>query len=436
MLIWLILESRKETINLQGICILKKISGMLWGQTRIKQEESNGVLTGKDDGKEWKVLYTTQVTQKAKKYHDGFLQIASRGSFGRQAMLYDATRKLLETRFLKKDEAIRSGESFAFSAHLVDIGVPEGNEAGADLKCEAKDFHVQKSRKLHGEDDCIIIDDFEVKEWEALYTSQITQKSKKYHVGILRLASSGSFRKKVTLLGEDKTTLSNRYVRLSEDIKTGSSLELPKYLVEVGSPRAIAGDEGITLNKACIKRPSDSEFSISSVEVTKSNRGISRNNPLSDSEEKSQNKASLKKALNSNSSISSVQETKPSRGVPTNKLIRDAHQILSFLQDPRDQETVASRQTNSTARPVSSTKGSQVSDAIMMDISEGVHSDHVKADTARHNTDCVSDESRSGSCVSHVAADNEKIVSQEPSCARKVERPSFELEGPSFDLGF
>lgn len=65
-----------------------------------------------------------------------------------------------------------------------------------------------------------------------------------------------------------------------------------------------------------------------------------------------------------------------------------------------------------------------------------VHSDHVKADTARHNTDCVSDESRSSSCVSHVAADNEKIVSQEPSCARKVECPSFELEGPSFDLGF
>lgn len=34
-------------------------------------------------------------------------------------------------------------------------------------------------------------------EWEALYTTQITQKSKKYHVGILRLASSGSFRNKV-----------------------------------------------------------------------------------------------------------------------------------------------------------------------------------------------------------------------------------------------
>ncbi|XP_062027286.1 uncharacterized protein LOC133743382 isoform X1 [Rosa rugosa] len=457
------------------------------GEARIKQEQSNGVITGKDDGKEWKVLYTTQVTQKAKKYHDGFLQITSSGSFGRQAMLFDATRKLLETRFLKKDEVISSGESFAFNAHLVDGGEPEGNEAQVDLKSQGKDCHVQKSGILHREDDCIIIDDFELKEWEALYTTQITQKSKKYHVGILRLASSGSFRKKVTLLGEDKTILSNKYVSLSEDIKTGSTLELPKYLVEVGIPRAIAGGEGTTLNKACIKKPSDSRFSISSVEETKLSRGVSRNNPLCDGEENSQNKACSKKALNSSFSISSVEETKPSRGVPTNKLLRDAHQILSFLQNPMAQESVASRQANSTEKPVSSTKGSQVSDAIMVDISEDVrlaesqssephnrsvenkepgnimeigikamssgcgsqlaegidiknshqlHSDHVEADTARHNRECASDESRSSSCFSHDAADDEKIVSQEPSCARNQENPSFELEFPSFDLGF
>lgn len=33
---------------------------------------------------EWEVLYTTQVTQKAKKYHDGFLRLSIQGSFGRQ----------------------------------------------------------------------------------------------------------------------------------------------------------------------------------------------------------------------------------------------------------------------------------------------------------------------------------------------------------------
>ena len=78
-------------------------------------------------------------------------------------LLFDETRKLLETRFLKKDEVIGSGESFAFNAHLVDIGEPEGNEAQADLKFQAKGFHGQKSWKLHREDDCIMIDDFEVK---------------------------------------------------------------------------------------------------------------------------------------------------------------------------------------------------------------------------------------------------------------------------------
>lgn len=37
-------------------------------------------------------------------------------------MLYDETRRLLASRFLIKDEIIRSGESIAFDGHLVDIG--------------------------------------------------------------------------------------------------------------------------------------------------------------------------------------------------------------------------------------------------------------------------------------------------------------------------
>lgn len=35
---------------------------------------------------EWKVLYTTQLTQKAKKYHDGFLKLAMCGSQRRQVI--------------------------------------------------------------------------------------------------------------------------------------------------------------------------------------------------------------------------------------------------------------------------------------------------------------------------------------------------------------
>ena len=43
-------------------------------------------------------------------------------------LLYDATRKLIDSRFLKKGEAIRSGESIAFDyRNLIEIGEPEGN---------------------------------------------------------------------------------------------------------------------------------------------------------------------------------------------------------------------------------------------------------------------------------------------------------------------
>lgn len=82
-----------------------------------------------------------------------------------QALLFDVTKKLIDSKFLKKDEDIRSGESFTFDAHLVDIGEPEGNhEALVDLKFRGKDdCYVQETRKLGGGDDCVIVNNFEVK---------------------------------------------------------------------------------------------------------------------------------------------------------------------------------------------------------------------------------------------------------------------------------
>ena len=58
-------------------------------------------------------------------------------------MLYDSTRKLLESRFLKKEELIKSGESFAFGAHLVDIGEPEvKNKPPVDLNVQGKSCNI------------------------------------------------------------------------------------------------------------------------------------------------------------------------------------------------------------------------------------------------------------------------------------------------------
>ncbi|KAG8499122.1 hypothetical protein CXB51_005583 [Gossypium anomalum] len=82
------------------------------------------------DHEKYKVLYTTQVTQKAKKYHDGFLKLVNSAALQRQIMLYDGSKKLINSRFLNKDEVIQSGESITFDAHLVNIGEAEGNHPG------------------------------------------------------------------------------------------------------------------------------------------------------------------------------------------------------------------------------------------------------------------------------------------------------------------
>lgn len=70
---------------------------------------------------EWEVLYTTHLTQKAKKFHDGILKVVVSGLRGRQAMLYDETRLHLTNKFLKKEEIIRAGGSLRFDGYIVDI---------------------------------------------------------------------------------------------------------------------------------------------------------------------------------------------------------------------------------------------------------------------------------------------------------------------------
>ncbi|KAK3429275.1 hypothetical protein EUGRSUZ_E00686 [Eucalyptus grandis] len=85
---------------------------------------------GKSGVTEWQVLYTTQITQKAKKYHDGFLQHKVRGSLGRQVILkhfqgfplYDASRKVLANKFLSEDKVLGTGKSLVLDSHIVDIG--------------------------------------------------------------------------------------------------------------------------------------------------------------------------------------------------------------------------------------------------------------------------------------------------------------------------
>ncbi|KAJ6907700.1 hypothetical protein NC651_018203 [Populus alba x Populus x berolinensis] len=377
----------------------------------------------------WQVLYTTQMTQKTKKYHDGFLRLASRESLGTQIMLYDASKRQLDCRFLKKDEIISSGESISFDAHLVDIGEPGGeNQLLEDLNIQGNNSNdASKPGTMHGQPNGIKDNKSVTKEWCALYSSHITQKAKKYHSGILRLASCGSYRKQVTLLSEGKTFLTSKFLSLSEDVKVGSKLALPKYLVEVGEP-------------------------------------------LMSSEGKYQNTYSREDA--NSRSISIEDRTRLCNAVPTNKTIRNACQILSILQKPAVQGSVAvqcldksinastlsedselSRQSFPHEGPSQNLDDGGSSKLVDVEISadlnfsegsgnqfpndteaagkfEQCHPAKVEADTKCCDEAFASSiSSLMGSCT-HSPNDDKKKTLDQPKSARKMD------EWPTFDLGF
>ncbi|XP_009108216.1 uncharacterized protein LOC103833918 isoform X8 [Brassica rapa] len=71
--------------------------------------------------KRWIAMYTKHLTQKRKVYHDGFLDLhLSR----KKVLLYDEAENLLESRMLKANEVVDSGERLSFQAYLVDVCEP------------------------------------------------------------------------------------------------------------------------------------------------------------------------------------------------------------------------------------------------------------------------------------------------------------------------
>lgn len=69
-------------------------------------------------------------------------------------MLYDDSEKLLDSRLMKKDEMVKSGETLTFDAFLVDVGDPEGDHRPlSDLNMQGSNkYYVQKSGSLPGEE--------------------------------------------------------------------------------------------------------------------------------------------------------------------------------------------------------------------------------------------------------------------------------------------
>ncbi|KAF9602231.1 hypothetical protein IFM89_025941 [Coptis chinensis] len=177
--------------------------------------------------REWVALYTAQKTQKAKKFHDGVLRLSVGVCQRKQFYLYDENGMAIDSRFLKKGEAVECGKTLNFSGYLVDILDIE--DKSKPLLSDLKNVQemVKKPRQKFGT----------LHEWVALYTTQKTQKAKKFHDGVLRLSVGVCQRKQVTLLSDDGTILSSKYLKSSEDVKSCSTMELTAHLVEIGEER-------------------------------------------------------------------------------------------------------------------------------------------------------------------------------------------------------
>ncbi|WOL01465.1 hypothetical protein Cni_G10181 [Canna indica] len=317
----------------------------------------------------WVVTYTKHLKQKRKIYHDGIIELNDSGS---KILLYDDSEKLIDSRFLKKDDVIKSGGTLTFEAHLVDVGNLEGkNGPLADSKLNEKAQALQqkednkstilsdlphkvpsrtnfrsreflsvekkintfRSRSLqgrssvkrpttndtkvskNGNDSLIALqahvdtkNDF--KEWNILYTTQVTQKAKKYHDGILRLLSCGSHMNQIMLLSEDGSVLSSKYLKTVECVKTGNKCELPNHLVEICELRSHPAED-------CQELPSEP---------------IVRSNASSTKLTENICKVQLEQVVSSCSS-NSVKYTDCSR-VQNNNQLRDVCQILRTLKKP------------------------------------------------------------------------------------------------------
>ncbi|KAA8520983.1 hypothetical protein F0562_011656 [Nyssa sinensis] len=324
------------------------------------------------DVKKWSATYTKHIKQKRKVYQDGLLElhIASH-----KIMLYDDCEKLLDSRFVKKDDVVRSGETLAFNAYLVDIGDPEGdhkpisdfNFQGREKKItdKAGPLHAQKStnNSTSGEDRKTnsrknkaplsnlspsqkIIREFKknktnkygapqarldttkasINEWQVLYTTQITQKSKKYHDGILKVAACGSRGRQVMLYDGSRRPLDSRFLKKDEVIGSGESLTFDGHLVDIGEPE---GDHKPLVDSNFPGRTCSAVGKIGLLHGQRVQHNSSIGKPRKDD--------CSGKELDSDCSSSDVDNIKLSKRVPVNKPLREAYEILSSLRKPMTQ---------------------------------------------------------------------------------------------------
>ncbi|CAI8619614.1 unnamed protein product [Vicia faba] len=359
----------KETIRTQKplspsqkiIKEFKKREILKYQSPKISQE------TPKPSSTEWQVLYTSQMTQKAKKYHDGYLRLDSCGSRGAQVRLFDASRTLLDSRFLKKDDVIKPGESITFDTYLVDISedqvshTPDSSVQGNNCTNIKRIEKIDRQKTSLDTDSHVTVGK---REWKIIYTTQLSQKAKKYHDGFLQLECCGSHGRQVILYDLSKRPLERRFLKKDEVIEAGSMVYFAGHLVDVGEPegshqssvklseRGTGGEnvvekreqrhgqkvrrelhpstaKGQPSSWPCLRQDAGLNSQFSKIEEIKPNKTVPVVKPLHDGQLPSRACLPQDAGLNSQSAI------KSNKAVPSVKPLRDVNQILSFLQDPK-----------------------------------------------------------------------------------------------------
>ncbi|KAI4370139.1 hypothetical protein MLD38_018519 [Melastoma candidum] len=300
---------------------------------------------------DWHVLYTAQLTQETKKYHDGYLQLTNAGSLNFQVQLYDENWNLLDSRFMKKSEEVKPGEKLTFHAHVVEVVEPRGNHGNSSSSYTARngrlsfpklhDKKVPNDLKSHkpmeekGKDNVLSSPKSNVTNgeptragWQVLYTAQVTKKAKIYQDGFLQLTVLGSHGRQITLYDESHRVLNNRFLKKDELLQSGKSIAFDGHLVDIG---AAEGRREIPLNLdkevIHVSDKTKKHFNFNKPIIRQSiQRGQLADGNLV--------KASSEGDFSTNSGFSIVKEAEQTPIFSMRKTLRDTHQILSILRKP------------------------------------------------------------------------------------------------------
>ncbi|KAJ8764940.1 hypothetical protein K2173_010405 [Erythroxylum novogranatense] len=319
--------------------------------------------------KRWNVTYTKHIKQKRKVFHDGFLDLHLSSN---KVKLLDDCEKLLECRILKEEEVVSTGQTLTFNTFLLYVGDPQGHveplcdsnfqqwnkkvlqrprkkfaspsisTSGRKDNVEKishnlspsraiiREFKKSKMQKYGAKESSLDVLKPSIKEWQVLYTTQVTQKAKKYHDGFLRLFHSGLLGRQIMLYDATRKSLDSRFLRKDEIIRSGESITFDTHLVDIEElvENQYLGDQKVQKDV----------FNVS--DKTKTPNGH-LDNPRIDKilvKESFQNPMDIQE--DAYSSMSSVKSTSINKIVPRNKDLRPAHQILSILQKPKAQQSV------------------------------------------------------------------------------------------------